>query len=135
MPKANRIGDCYLLLGIFAWNSLASTQRRVTAPLFEPGHRPPILYAGTGRSNLEDEMSSVSSLALFPTSLATVQIDFAGATGINLLSNPKELAPLPRTRARFGEIYPGDATVLDDASKDIVYRWIRQGDYKLIVPS
>ena len=55
--------------------------------------------------------------------------------GINLLSNAKVVAPLPRNRAIFGEIYPGDATVLDDTSKDIVYRWIRQGDYKLIVPS
>ena len=77
----------------------------------------------------------VSSLDLFPTSLAAVQIDFDNAPGINLLSNAKELVPLPKNRAIFGETYPGDATVLGDASKDIAYRWIRQGDYKLIVPT
>ena len=35
----------------------------------------------------------------------------------------------------FGEIYPGDASVLGDPSVDIAYRWIRRGNYKLIVPS
>ena len=102
---------------------------------FEPGHRTPILLRWHGEIKPGRRDVFVSSLDLFPTSLATVQIDFDSAPGINLLSNAKEVAPLPRNRAIFGEIYPGDATVLDDASKDIVYRWIRQGDYKLIVPS
>ena len=135
MPKANRIGDCYLLLGIFAWISLASAQRRVTTPLFQTGtsNTHSLRWHGEIKPGRRDVF--VSSLDLSSTSLATVQIDFAGAPGINLLSNPKELAPLPRNRAIFGEIYPGDATVLDDASKEIVYRWIWQGDYKLMAPN
>ena len=34
----------------------------------------------------------------------------------------------------FGEIYPGDATALDHPERDIAYRWVRDGDFKLIVP-
>ena len=102
---------------------------------FEPGHRTPILLHWDGEIRPGRRDAFVSSLDLFPTSLAAVKIDFDSAPGINLLSNAKELAPLPRNRAIFGEIYSGDATVLGDASKDIAYRWIRVGDYKLIVPS
>ena len=32
-----------------------------------------------------------------------------------------------------GAIYPGDASALESA-RDVAYRWIRQGQYKLIVP-
>ncbi|MGY8695959.1 MAG: hypothetical protein ACKVGW_17405, partial [Verrucomicrobiia bacterium] len=32
-------------------------------------------------------------------------------------------------------IYPGDATGLADPSTDVAYRWVRQGNYKLIIPS
>ena len=103
---------------------------------FEPGHRTPILLRWDGEIKHGKRDVFVSSLDLFPTSLAAVQIDFNNAVpGIDLLSNARELNPLPKNRAIFGEIYPGDATVLGDASKDIAYRWIRQGDYKLIVPS
>ena len=102
---------------------------------FEPGHRTPILLRWDGEIKPGKRDAFVSSLDLFPTSLAAVQIDFDNAPGINLLSNAKELVPLPKNRAIFGETYPGDATVLGDASKDIAYRWIRQGDYKLIVPT
>ena len=35
----------------------------------------------------------------------------------------------------FGEIYPGDASSLGHPSRDIAYRWIRSGNFKLIVPS
>ncbi len=34
----------------------------------------------------------------------------------------------------FGAIYPGDASVLGDPAVDVAYRWIRSGDFKLIVP-
>jgi hypothetical protein len=34
----------------------------------------------------------------------------------------------------FGEIYPGDATLLGDPARDIAYRWVRHGNLKLIIP-
>ena len=40
----------------------------------------------------------------------------------------------PESGPVFGEIYPGDATVLGDPSHDIAYRWVRDGNFKWIVP-
>jgi arylsulfatase A-like enzyme len=37
-------------------------------------------------------------------------------------------------RAVFGAIYPGDATRLGHPEEDVAYRWVRRGEYKLIVP-
>ena len=103
---------------------------------FEPGHRTPILLRWDGEIKPGKREAFVSSLDLLPTSLTAAQIDFNNdVPGIDLLSDARRLTPLPKNRAIFGEIYPGDATVLGDASKDIAYRWIRQGNYKLIVPS
>jgi len=42
----------------------------------------------------------------------------------------KPLAPRPV----FGAIYPGDATSLEHPSRDVAYRWLRDGRFKLIVP-
>ncbi len=42
--------------------------------------------------------------------------------------------PLDGSRAVFGEIYPGDASGLGHPERDIAYRWVRQGNLKLIVP-
>ena len=41
--------------------------------------------------------------------------------------------PLEADRAVFGEIYPGDATSLGNPSRDVAYRWVRKGRWKLIV--
>jgi arylsulfatase A len=37
-------------------------------------------------------------------------------------------------RPVFGAIYPGDASSLGHPSRDVAYRWIRDGQFKLIVP-
>ena len=41
---------------------------------------------------------------------------------------------LSRERAVFGEIYPGDASTIGAPERDLAYRWVRKGRYKLIVP-
>ena len=41
---------------------------------------------------------------------------------------------IPDSRSVFGAIYPGDASKIGAASRDVAYRWIRRGHYKLIVP-
>ena len=41
---------------------------------------------------------------------------------------------LDSNRPVFGEIYPGDASSLDHPAGDVAYRWVRQGNLKLIVP-
>ncbi len=103
---------------------------------FEPGLRTPVLlrWDGVIQSGRREEW--VSSIDLFPTALsaATVEID-SNLPGVNLLPNAKSLKPLEKDRPMYGEIYPGDATVLGNPSVDLAYRWIRKGDYKLIVPT
>ncbi len=54
--------------------------------------------------------------------------------GIDLLPSAKGLEKLDPERAVFGEIFPGDATSLRHPERDIAYRWVRQGAFKLIVP-
>ena len=52
--------------------------------------------------------------------------------GINLLD--KETRKRNADRAVFGEINPSDATSLGHPSRDVAYRWVRQGNFKLILP-
>ena len=54
--------------------------------------------------------------------------------GVNLLPAMEGKESLDPDRAVFGEIFPGDASSLGHPERDIAYRWVRQGDYKLIVP-
>jgi uncharacterized sulfatase len=37
-------------------------------------------------------------------------------------------------RPAFGEVYPNDASSLGDPSGHLILRWVREGDFKLLVP-
>lgn len=103
---------------------------------FEPGLRTPILLSWEGRIKSGEREEWVSSLDLYPTILSAAGVGFdSNLPGVNLLPNAVELKPLEKDRAMFGEIYPGDATILGKPPVDLAYRWIRKGDFKLIVPS
>ncbi len=103
---------------------------------FEPGLRTPILLRWDGIVQPGRREEWVSSLDLFPTALSAATVEFdSNSPGVNLLPSAKGQKPLEKERAMFGEIYPGDATVLGNPSTDLAYRWIRKGDYKLIVPT
>jgi arylsulfatase A len=109
------------------------TTRSKRSP-FEPGLRTPILIRWDGQVKPATHTGLVSSIDLMPTLL-----DAAGCAdvvkdlpGINLLPSARGKAKLPPDRAVFGEIYPGDASSLGHPSRDIAYRWVRQGDLKLI---
>jgi uncharacterized sulfatase len=54
--------------------------------------------------------------------------------GINLLPSAKGKEALAPNRPVFGEIYPGDASVLGHPERDVAYRWVRHRDLKLIIP-
>jgi uncharacterized sulfatase len=54
-------------------------------------------------------------------------------TGRSLWSAARGVAPLTEAPV-FGEIYPGDASSLGHPERDIAYRWVREGEWKLIVP-
>ena len=103
---------------------------------FDAGLRTPILLRWDARISPGRREAWVSSIDIYPTVLAAAGIWLESSKpGLNLLENAVSHEPLPVDRAIFGEIYPGDATGLADPSTDVAYRWVRQGNYKLIIPS
>ena len=103
---------------------------------YEDGLRTPILIYWRGRTEAASHPQAVSTVDLVPTILAAVGLAdditprmrgrnlFPSAVGMENLSD----APV------FGAIYPGDASTLGQPSRHVQGRWIRHGDFKLIVP-
>lgn len=102
---------------------------------FEDGLRTPILLRWDGVIKPARHEQLCSSVDLVPTILSAIGIEhrMTGLPGVDLMVSAKGVAPL-RPRTVFGEIYPGDATTLGHPSRDIAYRWVRDGDFKLIIP-
>lgn len=74
----------------------------------------------------------VSSIDLVPTVLAALNQPTPGdLPGINLLD---EQAVTQRDFV-FGEIFEHNAVDIHEPAKNLQYRWLRQGDWKLIVPN
>ena len=105
----------------------AHTKNSKRAP-FDEGVRSPILIRWDGVVEAATREELVSSIDLMPTLLDASGAKIAGLPGVDLLGK------LDLERAVFGEIYPGDATSLRHPERDVAYRWVRQGDFKLIVP-
>lgn len=111
------------------------TDRSKRAP-FDDGLRTPILVRWDHHIAPATHEELVSSIDIMPTLLAAAGLQDAEPElpGINLLEHARGNEPLPQSRAIFGDIYPGDATSLENPAEDIAYRWVRQGRLKLIVP-
>lgn len=109
------------------------TKRSKRAP-FDDGLRTPILIRWDGHTKARMHHGLVSSIDIMPTLLTAVGLanKAKDLPGLNLLPSACGRSSLDARRAVFGEIYPGDATSLDDPSADIAYRWVRRGDWKLI---
>lgn len=102
---------------------------------FEEGLRTPILLRWDGHTQPATHHSLCSSVDLVPTVLDILKLenkapDLSGRSLWSSAIGPKPLAVQPV----FGEIYPGDASTLGHPSRDLAYRWIREGRFKLIVP-
>ncbi len=102
---------------------------------FEDGVRTPILLRWDGVISPATHPQPVSSIDLLPTVL-----DAAGRPdaiddlpGHSLLPAAKGEAELPGGPV-FGEIYPGDASELGHPEREVAYRWVRHGEFKLILP-
>ena len=117
-----------------AGSDFAPDHRTKRSP-FDAGVRTPILIRWDGHvaSATYDEL--ISSVDVMPTLLAAAGIntDDLSLPGIDLLPSARGEQTLDPDRAVFGEIYPGDATSIGHPSRDIAYRFVRQGDMKLIV--
>ena len=103
---------------------------------FEDGLRTPILLSWPGVVKPATHEALVNSIDLVPTILSAMGRPGAipDRPGADLMPSARGEAEPDAGRAVFGEIYPGDAASLRNPSRDIAYRWIRDGDFKLIVP-
>lgn len=119
--------------GTKEWDHTRSSKR---SP-FEPGVRTPILIRWAGRTKAGKHTGLVNTIDLMPTLLdvAGVRNRPVGLPGISLWPSAIGQQALSHERAVFGEIYPGDALTIGAPERDIAYRWVRKGRYKLIVPA
>jgi arylsulfatase A-like enzyme len=76
----------------------------------------------------------VSTVDLAPTILAACGLEpVAAMQGLNLLDAAAGKGPLKRD-AVFGDLYEHTAVDVDEPSLNLTHRWVRQGQWKLIVP-
>ncbi len=102
---------------------------------FDEGVRSPFLIHWPARLSAERHSNLVSSVDIVPTILNLANVEapaaISGQSWLPQILNGEE----PKTeRAVFGEIYPGDASDLGDPRKDLAYRFVRKGAFKLILP-
>jgi uncharacterized sulfatase len=101
---------------------------------YDTGVRTPVIVYWDGHTRAGKYPDLVSTVDLAPTVLtacgARVPAELSGAS---LLDTAAGKGPLRRD-AVFGEIYVHTAVKLDDPRANLTHRWVRVGDWKLIVP-
>lgn len=101
---------------------------------YDGGVRTPILLRWPGRIEPARFETPVSSVDLAPTILAACGLTPpAEMPGQNLLDVTAAGGKSDRD-AVFGAIFEHDVPDLDDPAAGLLFRWCRQGDWKLIVP-
>lgn len=103
---------------------------------YEDGIRTPLLIRLDGKTRPGTHADLVGVTDLVPTVLSAVGLSEEVTplmTGLDLMPSACGESTLP-TRAAMGAIYPNDAFELDAPSKHVRGRWIRLGDYKLVLP-
>ena len=102
---------------------------------FEQGIRTPLLIRWDGHVRPRTHSRLVSTIDVMPTLLATAGInEQAGELpGINLLPIITGTSSVPE-KPVFGEIYRGYAMELEQPAQEVLYRWVRWGNHKLVVP-
>jgi len=97
---------------------------------YDGGLRTPVLLRWPGRSKAARADDLVSTIDLAPTILRACGVQPPPEMqGLDLLAP----GPLPRD-AVFGDIYVHTAVDLEKPALNLTHRWIRQGDWKLILP-
>ncbi|MGQ9605032.1 MAG: sulfatase family protein [Thermogutta sp.] len=100
---------------------------------YEGGIRTPIMVCRPGRIEPKrDETTLVSSIDLAPTILRACGVPVpSGLPGADLLDDQA----LTARTTLFGETYDHNVADVDHPTKSLQYRWIIDGDWKLIVPA
>src|SRR5690606_36552285 len=100
----------------------------------EGGIRTPIILRWPGKiAPGRDDVTLVSSIDLAPTVLAACGVaPPSSLSGVNLAKLSESDAPKRDTL--YGEIFEHDVVALDDPQAGLVYGWLMEGWWKLIVP-
>ncbi len=101
---------------------------------YEDGVRTPIIFRRPGWIAPSRRTELVSTIDVAPTILSACEVTLpAKLPGVSLLPLMRESKPLDRHEVR-GEIYLHDCVELGKPQLSVTHRWIRQDDWKLIVP-
>lgn len=103
---------------------------------YDGGVRTPIMVRWPGHvTPRRDETHAVSSIDLFPTIMKAVGVDdpslFQSLPGRSLLDE-KQIAERPRI---FGDIYEHDVHDIARPAASLRFRWVIEGEWKLIEPN
>ena len=102
---------------------------------YEGGVRTPVIVEWPGHTKAARRTDLVSSVDLAPTILAACGAKATpGMQGLNLLEAAVGGKALPR-QAVFGEAFVHTAVDMERPGANLQARWVRQGDWKLIVPA
>jgi len=97
------------------------------------GVRQPTIYSWPARIAPRRRQDLVNSIDILPTICAATGARVpAGLPGLSLLEAMEQNEPVERNRI-FGESFAHDVVDLDDPEKTLLYRWVIEGRYKLIL--
>lgn len=100
----------------------------------EGGTRQPTLFSWPGTIQPGDRGQQLcSSVDIVPTTLAAASLEVPqDLPGYNLLPILKSGAPTPRKQV-FGESFAHDVADIDDPEASLLYRWVIDGKWKLLL--
>lgn len=100
----------------------------------EGGTRQPTMYSWPGTIQPGDRKEQLgSSIDMMPTSLAAAGVEIPeNLPGLNLLPILKTGEPSPRQEV-FGETFAHDVADIDDPESTLLYRWVIDGKWKLLL--
>jgi uncharacterized sulfatase len=100
---------------------------------YDAGVRTPVILHWPGHTKAGKYSDLVSTVDLAPTILTAAGENVPSkVSGLSLLDTAAGKGPLKRD-AVFGEIYVHTAIKLEDPRANLTHRWVRVGDWKLIV--
>jgi arylsulfatase A-like enzyme len=101
---------------------------------YDAGVRTPIMIKWPGKTKPVRSEELVSTIDIAPTILTSCGVSVPKSmTGVNL--HELSLGQVKTKReAVFGEIYLHTSTTLENPVANLTHRWVRSGDWKLIVP-
>ena len=100
----------------------------------EGGTRQPLMFSWKGVIKPGDRKEQLgSSIDIVPTALAAAGGEIpAGLPGLNLLPVLTSGEPTPRQDV-FGETFSHDVANIDDPEESLLYRWVIEGRWKLLL--